>query len=145
MVSPAAQHYFYRDVTNSASIPQQVPRSPWLTKSFTHLSSNLGASLANKWALGASESEEQRKMGKVINFPLSLKALAMLTIAALVGVAVDLTRPKPIESALLGSAWQCKQTAFVITTCALRSARREAVPALETTSKWPFDSRQTSG
>ena len=84
-------------------------------------------------------------MGKVINFPLSLKALAMLTIAALVGVAVDLTRPKPIESALLGSAWQCKQTAFVITTCALRSARREAVPALETTSKWPFDSRQTSG
>ena len=77
-------------------------------------------------------------MGKVINFPLSLKALAMLTIAALVGVAVDLTRPKPLNSAVLGSEWQCKQTAFVITTCALRSARREAVPALETTSKWPF-------
>ena len=69
-------------------------------------------------------------MGKLINFPLSLKALAMLTIAALVGVAVDLTRPKPIESALLGSAWQCKQTAFVITTCALRT-QRQAVPALE--------------
>ena len=66
-------------------------------------------------------------------FPLSLKALAMLAIAALAGVAVALTRPKSIDSAVLGSEWQCHQTAFVITTCALRT-QRQAVPALETVS-----------
>ncbi len=54
-------------------------------------------------------------------FPLSLKVLAMLAIAALVGVAVALTRPKSIDSAVLGSEWQWHQTAFVITTCALRA------------------------
>jgi hypothetical protein len=64
-------------------------------------------------------------------FPLSLKALAILAIAALAGVAVALTRPKPIDSAVLGSEWQCHKTAFVITTCALRT-QRQAVPALET-------------
>ena len=64
-------------------------------------------------------------------FPLSLKALAMLAIAALVGVAVALTRSKSIDSAVLGSEWQCHQTAFVITTCALR-AQPQAVPAVET-------------
>jgi hypothetical protein len=53
--------------------------------------------------------------------PLSLKALAMLAIAALAGVAVALTRPKPIDSAVLGSEWQCQKTAFVITTCVLRT------------------------
>ena len=62
-------------------------------------------------------------------FPLSLKALAMLAIV--VGVAVALTRSKSIDSAVLGSEWQCHQTAFVITTCALRT-QRQAVPALET-------------
>ena len=62
-------------------------------------------------------------------FPLSLKALAMLAIV--VGVAVALTRSKSIDSAVLGSEWQCHQTAFVITTCALR-AQPQAVPALET-------------
>ena len=62
-------------------------------------------------------------------FPLSLKALAMLAIV--VGVAVALTRSKSIDSAVLGSEWQCHKTAFVITTCALRT-QRQAVPALET-------------
>ena len=38
-------------------------------------------------------------------FPVSLKALAILAVAALAGVAVALTRPKPIDSAVLGSAW----------------------------------------
>ena len=64
-------------------------------------------------------------------FPVSLKALAILAVAALAGVAVALTRPKPIDSAVLGSEWQCHKTAFVITTCALRT-QRQAVPALET-------------
>ena len=61
--------------------------------------------------------------------PVSLKALAILAVAALAGVAVALTRSKSIESAVLGSEWQCHKTAFVITTCALRT---QAVPALET-------------
>jgi hypothetical protein len=64
-------------------------------------------------------------------FPLSLKALAILAIAAL-GVAVVLTRLESIDSAVLGAEWECHKTAFVITTCALRS-QRQAVPAsLET-------------
>ena len=63
-------------------------------------------------------------------FPRSL-ALAMLVIAALAGVAVALTRPELIDSTVLGSEWQCHKTAFVITTCALRT-QRQAVPALET-------------
>ena len=68
-------------------------------------------------------------------FPLSLKVLAItFAIAALAGGAVALTRPKSIDSAVLGSEWQCTQTAFVITTCALR-AERQAPPALETTNK----------
>ena len=62
-------------------------------------------------------------------FPLSLKALA-IAIAAL-GVAVALTGLESIDSAVLGSGWQCHKTAFVITTCTLRT---QAVPAsLETT------------
>ena len=66
-------------------------------------------------------------------FPLSLKALAILAIAAL-GVAVVLTRLESIDSAVLGPEWQCHKTAFVITTCALRT-QRQAVPALETTAR----------
>ena len=63
-------------------------------------------------------------------FPLSRKVVAiMFVIAALAGVVM--ARPKSIESAVLGSEWQCTQTAFVITTCALRPQRR-AVPAMET-------------
>ncbi|HSR82096.1 MAG TPA: hypothetical protein VLL28_15085 [Hyphomicrobiaceae bacterium] len=69
-------------------------------------------------------------------FPRSL-ALAMLVIVALAWVAVALTRPELIDSALLGSEWQCHKTAFVITTCELRT-QRQAVPALETTSKVVF-------
>ena len=63
-------------------------------------------------------------------FPVSLKALAILAVAALAGVAVALTRSKSIDSAVLGSEWQCHKTAFVITTCALRT-QRQAVPALD--------------
>ena len=64
-------------------------------------------------------------------FPLSLKALAItFAISALAGGAVA-SRPKSIDSTVLGSEWQCIQTAFVITTC----AQRQAVSALETTSK----------
>jgi hypothetical protein len=62
-------------------------------------------------------------------FPRSL-ALAMLAIAALAGVAVGLTRPKPIDNTVLGSEWQCNHTAFVITTCALRT-QSQAVLASE--------------
>ena len=57
-------------------------------------------------------------------------ALAMLAIAALAGVAVALTRPRPIDSAVLGSDWQCHKTAFVITTCAFRT-QSQAVLASE--------------
>ena len=65
-------------------------------------------------------------------FPLSLKVLATtFAIAALAWGAVALTRPKPIDSAVLGSEWQCHKTAFVITTCALRT-QPKAVPAVET-------------
>jgi hypothetical protein len=64
--------------------------------------------------------------------PLSLKVLAStLVIAALAWVVVVLTRPKPIDSAMLGSEWECHETAFVITTCELRT-ERQAVSALET-------------
>ena len=63
-------------------------------------------------------------------FPPSLKALAILAIAAL-GVAVVLTRLESIDSAVLGSEWECHKTAFLITTCV--RTQREAVPAsLET-------------
>ena len=67
-------------------------------------------------------------------FPLSLKALAIRLRSRRLPGAVALTRPKSIDSAVLGSEWQCNQTAFVITTCALRT-QRQAVPASETTSK----------
>jgi hypothetical protein len=64
-------------------------------------------------------------------FPLSLKALAISLAIAALGVAVALTGLESIDSAVLGSGWQCHKTAFVITTCTLRT---QAVPAsLETT------------
>ena len=65
-------------------------------------------------------------------FPPSLKALAILAIAAL-GVAVVLTRLESIDSALLGSEWECHKTAFLITTCV--RTQREAVPASLETAK----------
>ena len=55
-----------------------------------------------------------------MTFSLRSLALAILAIAALAGVAVTLTRPKSIDSAVMGSEWECQKTAFVITTCALR-------------------------
>ena len=64
-------------------------------------------------------------------FPLSLKALAISLAIAALGVAVALTGLESIDSAVLGSGWQCHKTAFVITTCTLRT---QAVPtSLETT------------
>ena len=48
--------------------------------------------------------------------PVSLKALAILAVAALAGVAVAPTRSKSIDSVVLGAEWQCHKTAFVITT-----------------------------
>lgn len=66
-----------------------------------------------------------------MTFSLRGLALAILAIAALAGGAVALTRSESIDSAVLGSEWQCHKTAFVITTCALRT-QRQAVPALET-------------
>ena len=64
--------------------------------------------------------------------PLSLKVLAIAFVTAvLAGGAVVLTRPKPIESAVLGSEWQCHEIAFGITTCAFRT-QRQTVPALQT-------------
>ena len=64
-------------------------------------------------------------------FPLSLKVLATTFVIAALAWGAVLTRPKSIDSAVLGSEWQCHETAFVITTCALRT-QRQAVPALET-------------
>ena len=62
-------------------------------------------------------------------FRLRLKVLAItFVIATFAGGAVAMTRPKSIDSAVLGSEWQCHETAFVITTCALRT-QRQAVPA----------------
>ena len=59
-------------------------------------------------------------------FPVRLKVLATtFVIAALAWGAVALTRPKPIDSAVLGSEWQCHKTAFLITTCALEGAAVE--------------------
>ena len=67
-------------------------------------------------------------------FPLSLKALAITFVIALAGGVVAMARPKSIDSAVLGSEWQCHKTAFVITTCALLT-QRQAVPSLETASR----------
>ena len=65
---------------------------------------------------------------------LSLKALAIaVVVAALAGATLLLARPQPIESAVLGSDWECTQTAFVLTTCAPRVP--QAIPAAETSRK----------
>ena len=67
-------------------------------------------------------------------FRLSLKVLAItVAAAALAGAVLLLARPQPIESAVLGSAWECTQTAFVLTTCAPRA--QQAIPAVETLRK----------
>ncbi|MEH2485201.1 hypothetical protein [Bradyrhizobium sp. AZCC 2230] len=70
----------------------------------------------------------------MIYFRLSLKALAITVAAAVVVGAVLLAgRPQPIESTVLGAAWECTQTAFILTSCAPRA--QQATPAVETSPK----------
>lgn len=70
----------------------------------------------------------------MIYFRPSLKALAITVAAVAVAGAVLLAaRPQPIESAVLGAAWECTQTAFILTSCAPRA--QQAVPAVETSRK----------
>ncbi|MCP3399784.1 MULTISPECIES: hypothetical protein [unclassified Bradyrhizobium] len=65
------------------------------------------------------------------NFRLSPRALAIAVAAvAVAGAALLFARPQPIESAVLGTDWECTQTAFVVTTCAPRGT-----PAVETSRK----------
>ncbi|MCK1723504.1 hypothetical protein [Bradyrhizobium sp. 141] len=65
---------------------------------------------------------------------LSLKALAIaFVLVAVAGAMLLLSRPQPIESAVLGAGWECTQTAFVLTTCAPRV--KQAIPAVETSRK----------
>ncbi|QOZ53346.1 hypothetical protein [Bradyrhizobium sp. CCBAU 53338] len=67
-------------------------------------------------------------------FRLSLKALAITVAAVAVAGAVLLAaRPQPIESAVLGAAWECTQTAFILTSCAPRG--QQVIPAVETSRK----------
>ncbi|MCP3383070.1 MULTISPECIES: hypothetical protein [unclassified Bradyrhizobium] len=70
----------------------------------------------------------------MIYFRLSLKALAVtVATAAVVGAVLLLARPQPIESTVLGGAWECTQTAFILTSCAPRA--QQAIPAVETLRK----------
>jgi hypothetical protein len=70
----------------------------------------------------------------MIFFRLSLKALAIAVAAVAVAGAVLLAaRPQPIESNVLGAAWECTQTAFILTSCAPRA--QQAIPAVETSRK----------
>lgn len=67
-------------------------------------------------------------------FRLSPKVLAITVAAAAVaGAALLAARPQPIESTVLGAAWECTQTAFVLTSCAPRA--QQAIPAVETSRK----------
>jgi hypothetical protein len=67
-------------------------------------------------------------------FRLGLKALAITLAAVTLGGAVLLlARPQPVENTVLGSAWECTQTAFILTTCAPRV--QQATPAVETSRK----------
>lgn len=67
-------------------------------------------------------------------FRLSPKVLAItVAAAALAGAALLAARPRPFESTVLGAAWECTQTAFVLTSCAPRA--QQAIPAVETSRK----------
>ena len=78
----------------------------------------------------------------MIFFRLSPRALAIAVAAAAVAGAVLLAgRPQPIESTVLGAAWECTQTAFILTSCAPRA--QQAIPAVETLRKQAV--RQTKG
>jgi hypothetical protein len=68
-------------------------------------------------------------------FRRSLKALAIVVaIAAVAGAAWLAARPQPIESTVLGAAWECTQTAFILTSCAPRT---HVIPAVETSALRP--------
>jgi len=70
----------------------------------------------------------------MIFFRQSLKALAIVIAAvAVVGAVLLAGRPQPIESTVLGAAWECTQTAFILTSCAPRA--QQAIPAVETLRK----------
>lgn len=70
----------------------------------------------------------------MISFRLSLKALAITVAAvAVTGAVLLLARPQPIENTVLGAAWECTQTAFILTSCAPRA--QQAIPAVETSRK----------
>ncbi len=70
----------------------------------------------------------------MIFFRLSLKALAItVAVAAVAGGVLLAARPQPIESTVLGAAWECTQTAFILTSCAPRV--QPAIPAVETSRK----------
>ena len=78
----------------------------------------------------------------MIFFRLSLRALAIVVAAvAVVGAVLLAARPRPIESTVLGAAWECTQTAFILTSCAPRA--QQAIPAIETLRKEA--ERQTKG
>jgi hypothetical protein len=78
----------------------------------------------------------------MIFFRMSLKALAITVAAvAVAGAVLSLGRPQPIENTVLGAAWECTQTAFILTSCAPRAQR--AIPAVETSRKDAV--RQTRG
>lgn len=71
-----------------------------------------------------------------------LRALAIVVAAVAVAGAVLLAaRPQPIESTVLGAAWECTRTAFILTSCAPRA--QQAIPAIETSRKEVV--RQTKG
>lgn len=70
----------------------------------------------------------------MIFFRLSPKALAItVAVAALAGAVLLAARPQPIENTVLGAAWECTQTAFILTSCAPRA--QHAIPAVETSRK----------
>lgn len=70
----------------------------------------------------------------MIFFRPSLKALAITcAVAAVAGAVLLAARPQPIENTVLGAAWECTQTAFILTSCAPRA--QHAIPAVETSRK----------
>lgn len=75
-------------------------------------------------------------------FRPSLKALAItVAVMAVAGAVLLAARPQSIESGVLGAAWECTQTAFILTSCAPRG--QQAIPAVETSRKDAL--RQTRG
>lgn len=70
----------------------------------------------------------------MISFRVSLKALAITVAAvAVAGAVVLAARPQPIESTVLGAAWECTQIAFILTSCSPRT--QQAISVVETARK----------